>query len=312
MCRKSQNINLELELYKEAFAKEKDERKRSEYAIKVCDIYFNKASNKSEQGDHQSAIRYYLNANEYSNFLDDITVFHTHINTGVEYEEIENYDQAIYYYKKALSLNLSTDEVSQDEMATLFKYIGSCYDKKKEEFETFRYYQKLFSIKPDYDGGWYLAYRYATLCYNYREFSAALKYFNVSLEQIPNKEKIYIESTFQYIGNIYTEKKLYKKAISSFKEVLKIKSEFGYVAAESLLGIAQAYFGLSKFNQAIKYAKMALDAPHYDLIKERVYFYLAFSYSVKKNKKLEQYYTNKLEEFRPDSPYLEDLRYGAS
>ena len=76
---------------------------------------------------------------------------------------------------------------------------------------------------------------------------------------------------------------------------------------EILSAMAQAYFGKNKFAQAIKYSKKAIEKPHDDEISERSYFLLAFCYSVKKDKQKEQYFIDKLERLKPNSPYLKEL-----
>lgn len=297
-----------LEHLEKSFSLENNEEKRSKLAGDLWEVYFQKATDYSDGGDHDSALTHYHKAIIYCCFLEATIGFHTYSNTGIEYELIEKYDQALQCYEKAFNYTEDPEFTSHEHVVSLLQHMAYCYDNIDQDFKAFRHFQKLFTLDPHYDVGWYLTYRYAKLCYKFREFSNALNYFELALTIIPLERNYYLESALETMGHIHIEKKQFKKAIEYYKKALKVNTGLGHVTSELLLGIAVANFGLEKYSKAIKFAKKALEVPNYDLIVERAYFYISFSYGIKGNRKQESYYKHKLQTFKPDSPYLEDLR----
>ncbi|MCJ7541483.1 MAG: hypothetical protein MUO88_17675, partial [Desulfobacterales bacterium] len=138
-------------------------------------------------------------------------------------------------------------------------------------------------------------------------YKVAETYFQKIISQIPSDRNSYLQSSLQCLGYIYIEKKEHKHAIIEFKKALKIKSDSSIMRAEIYCGMAQAYFGLNKTWKTIKFGLKALDEQFDDATAERVYFLLAYSYSLKKDKENERYYTEKLRGVKPDSAYLREL-----
>ncbi|MDY7038126.1 MAG: tetratricopeptide repeat protein [Thermodesulfobacteriota bacterium] len=301
--REDQDFNDDIEIIKKKLDLEKDKEKRSILCAKLWHAYYRKGSNYFDHGDYKAALQQHLKALEFNEYVEQEGVFNLFMSVGIEYEKIAEYDQAISYYKQLLDLS----HIEKDDKTMLLQFIGQCFDKKGEEKSAYDYFKELFSINKHYDGDWYLVYRYAKLAYKYREFRTSLEYFNAALKIIPANERSYIQSSLQCLGYIFLEKESYKEAITHFKKALKMKAGLDKIESEILSGMAQAYFGRNKFAQAIKYSKKAIEEPHDDEISERSYFLLAFCYSVKKDKQKEQYYIDKLQSLRPNSPYLKDL-----
>jgi tetratricopeptide (TPR) repeat protein len=297
------NFNEDIEILRKCLDVEKDKEKRSMLYAKLWHAYYYKGSTYFNKGEYKAALKQHLMALELNEYVEQEGVFNLFMSVGIEYEKLGEYDQAISYYKNLLSL----EYIEKDDQALLMQFIGQCFDKKGEEKAAYGYFKKLFSKNQNYDGGWYLLYRYAKLSYKYRQFNISLEYFNSVLKIIPTNEKKYIQSSLQCLGYIFLEKEGYKEAIAYFKRALKIKTGLDKVESEILSGMSQAYFSRNKFAQAIKYSKKAIEKPHDDEISERSYFLLAFCYSVKKDTQKEHYYIDKLERLRPNSPYLRDL-----
>jgi tetratricopeptide (TPR) repeat protein len=301
--RENKGFDDEIETLKKCLASEKDKKKSSTLYAKLWHVYYRKGAGYFDQGDYKAALQHHLKALEFIEYVEREGVFNLLMSVGIEYEKMGEYDQAISYYKRLIG----SDNTEKADRVMLLQFIGQCYDKKGEEKVAYDYFKKLFSITQRYDGEWYLVYRYAKLAYKYREFDTSLCYFNAALKILPTNERHYIQSSLQCLGYILLEKKEYKQAITHFKRALKIKTGLDKVEAEIMSGMAQAYFGRNKFSQAIKCSKNAIKKTHDDEISERSYFLLAFCYSVKKDKEKEQYYKEKLQGLRPNSPYLRDL-----
>jgi len=298
-----QDFDAGMENIKKRIDLEEDKEKRSTLYEKLWDAYYTKGLEYFDQNDFKSALQKHLMALEYNEYVNPKKVFNLLMAIGVEYEKMSEYSHAITYYKELLNF----DGIETDDRTMLLQFIGQCFDKKGEEKEAYDNFDKLFAIDQGYDGGWYLLYRYAKLAYKYRNFGTSQKYFNAVLKVIPAREKVYVQSSLRYLGYIFLEEASYKEAVDSFKKALKIKSESGDIESEILSGLAQAHFGQNDFKKAIKYSKKSLEKPHDDTISERSFFLLAFSYSVQKNKRKEQYYTDELQRLKPSSPYLKEL-----
>lgn len=256
------------------------------------------------RNDFKSALNYCKEAHKYETYLTDIDSFMLFVATGLNYEKLKCYEKAIEHYFKAKT----TPNISSNNHCLVLSFLGRCYDKVGKFNKAYDIFRELFSIDPQYDGGWHLCYRYAKLAYSYRDFDASLKYFTATLKTIPINEVPYLQYSLQYLGYIFLEKERYGEAIKHFKKALKYKNGAdNKTESEILSGMAQAYFGQNKFAKAIKCSKKAIEKPHSDETSERSYFLLAFCYSIKKDKQKELYFTEKLRKLKPSSPYLKDL-----
>lgn len=293
----------DIEATKKSIELEKDKKKLSTLYVKLWHAYYRKGSSYFDQGDYKSALEQHLKALEFNEYVEQKGAFNLLMSIGIEYEKNSEFDQAVSYYKKLLTL----DHIEKDDKCLVLQFIGQCFDKKGEEKAAYDFFNELFTLNQSYDGDWYLLYRYAKLAYKYRDFRISQEYFKAALKKTPTSERSYIQASLQCLGYILLEKELYKESVDHFKKALKMKTGLDRVESEILSGMAQAYFGRNKFAQAIKYSMKAIEKPHDDEISERSYFLLAFCYSVKKDKKKEQYFIDKLQHLKPNSPYLKEL-----
>ena len=229
------------------------------------------------------------------------------LNEAQQAEESKDYDKAINLYEEALRL-----PIPDDDKAMFFESIGQCYEKLGREHLAFENFEKAFASNPEYENGWYLFYRYAQLAYKFRKFDLSIEYLDKVVYEIPPDYQNYIQYTRRLLGNNFLEMEQYKRALSEFKEALKIDTN-SYWKSHICLGIAHAYFGLNKIGKAIKFALKALKEEYDEVVEERIYFLLAFCYGIGGihcNTKKEQYYTEKLHKEFPNSAYLRELKYG--
>lgn len=259
-----------------------------------------------DERDYEKALSHKLKAFEWIEHLRHKDAFLLLIAIGVNCEKLENYDEAIDYYLKATAV----PGISDEDKAMVFQFLGQCYDNKGDEKRAFDYFDKMFSIDSEYDGGWYLAFRYAQLAYRFRQYKISIDFFRKVIAQIPSGEKSYLQSAHQCLGYSYIEKRDYKLAVTEFKNALSIETKSSKARAEDYCGMAHAYFGLDKIGKTIKWGLKALDEECDESVLERAYYLLALSYSmfgINKNKKKMRFYTDKLRALKPDSAYLREL-----
>lgn len=220
-------------------------------------------------------------------------------------EESKDYDKAIKLYEGAIRL-----PVPNDDKAMLFEFIGQCYEKQGREHLAFENFSKAFASNPEYENGWYLFYRYAQLAYKFRKFDLSIEYLDKVVYKIPPDYQNYIQYSRRLLGNNFLEIEQYKRALSEFKEALKIDTN-SHWKSHIYLGIAHAYFGLNKIDKSIKFALKTLKEEYDEAVEERIYFLLAFCYGTRGihfNTEKELYYTEKLQKEFPDSAYLRELK----
>ncbi len=280
-----------------------NESKIAQIKGSIRDAYYRAGAEYFDKGNYEEALKCHTEAYHCIKDHDPNIKFTLLVAIGVDYEKLGSLDKAIEYYNLASQV----DGIHAADEAMIHQFIGQCYDKKGNETEAHSHFSKMFSLDQNYDGGWYLLYRFAQLSFEFRNFFDAQRYFKLAKARIPPSKTEYVHSTLKYIGYIYLERGEYKNAKKTLLGALKLDGVLTSRKAELLCGIAQAYFGLNKFNKTIDYSLGALEDTDDDEIAERALYLLAYSYSIRHNKEREDYYKNKLKELKPSSPYLREL-----
>jgi len=258
-----------------------------------------------DEGDYANSLFYKIKALRYVDSLQPQDAFLLLLSIGANYEKLEEYDKAIEFHLKSLEVS----DVTNEDKAMIFQFIGQCYDSKDNRKKAFNYWQKMFSIDPDYDAWWYVVFRFAQLAYRFNNYEVSIEYFKNVITQIPSDQNGYLQSLHQHLGYNYLAKKEFKSALVEFNKSLEIKKDSSEIRAEIYCGISQAYFGLNKIRKTIKFALKALNEQFNEVVGERIYFLLAYAYSLQGNEKKEDFYTEKLRKLKPNSGYLRELMY---
>ena len=228
------------------------------------------------------------------------------MNLAQDFVDRNDFTSAIDQYEQALTL-----ASEKDDEIYIYKSIGQCYDELNEERKAFKYFYKVFDIDQNYsDGGWQLIYRFAQLSYKYRNFQDSIKYFQIVIPQIPPDQPFFIKSSYILLAYNFSAQKNHNLALKELHKASKIETDSAFQNTEVYCGFAHAYFGLDKIGKAIKFALKTLKEELNDGIEEKMYFILAFSYSMggfHGNKKNEEYYTDKLRSKFPSGGYLKEL-----
>lgn len=172
----------------------------------------------------------------------------TMLGVAASYQALNDFDNAIAYYKKAEALNTKNAEIPY--------YIGYLYSEQQKWNEAETYLKKAIELNPNSEAKNLLSYvsQNGTLgvlnsaidLYEKKNYTEALTKFNDVLKKESTNAYAYY-----YRGLIYDEQKQTKLAISDYLNVLKNSKEFpiaNYMAAID-------YDSLENYKEAFKYYK---------------------------------------------------------
>ena len=172
----------------------------------------------------------------------------TMLGVAASYQALNEYDNAIAYYKKAEKLNAKNAEIPY--------YIGYLYSEQQKWNEAETYLKKAIELNPNSEAKNLLSYvlQNGTLgvlnsgidLFEKKNITEALSKFNEVLKKEPTNAYAYY-----YRGLIYDEQKQQKLAISDYLNVLKNSKDFpiaNYMAAID-------YDTLANYKEAFKYYK---------------------------------------------------------
>ncbi len=215
------------------------------------------ASSSFEAKDYKKAIEQYLEIKPETE--------NTMLGVAASYQALNDYDNAINYYKKAESLNPKNAEIPY--------YIGYLYSEQKKWTEAETYLKKAIALNPESEAKNLLSYvnqnnmlvelNYGVELYENKDFTNALAKFNEILKKESNNAYAYY-----YRALIYDEQKQTKLAIDDYLNVLKNSKDFpiaNYMVAvdyDSIENYKDAYKYYQKFiseyttdDEYLKYAK---------------------------------------------------------
>ena len=170
------------------------------------------------------------------------------LGVAASYQALNDYDNAITYYKKAEALNPKNSEIPY--------YIGYLYSEQQKWNEAETYLKKAIALNPESEAKNLLSYvsQNGTLgilnsgieLFEKHDYTTALAKFNDVIKKESNNAYAYY-----YRGLIYDEQKQSKLAINDYINVLKYSKELpiaGYMAAID-------YDSLENYKEAFKYYK---------------------------------------------------------
>lgn len=198
------------------------------------------ASASYEAKDYKKAIKQYLEISPATE--------NTMLGVAASYQALNDYDNAILYYKKAEVLNAKNAEIPY--------YIGYLYSELQKWTEAETYLKKALSLNPESDAKQLLSYvqQNGTLgilnsgieLFEKQDFTNALSKFNEVLKKESNNAYAYY-----YRALIYDEQKQPKSAIADYLNVIKNSKDFPIANYM----IAVDYDGLENYKEAFKYYK---------------------------------------------------------
>ncbi|MEM9679905.1 MAG: tetratricopeptide repeat protein [Bacteroidota bacterium] len=231
---------------------------RDHYLYKTPDsaIYYSKLAEKFSQDRNMEkqfadalrlkAFAFYLKGDFYNSMLynsrslnikekikDSVGISFSLNNIGLVYYELKEYDSA----KKAFEQSLAIHEKLKDTLRVAFSLnnLGMIYLDNKDYPEALSHFNKSLAIKEN------------------------------------SNDKRGVANTLNNIGLMEIELKNYNKALAHFKRSLSLKKEIGDRNYGSSFGnMAQAYFKLGDYQQAIAYSKQGLSIAQKNAVLEGV------------------------------------------
>ena len=219
------------------------------------------ASSSYDNKDYRRAIQEYLSITPATE--------NSMLGVAASYQALEDYNNAILYYKKAENINPKNAEIPY--------YIGYLYSEQQNWGEAEKYLQKAVALNPNSEAKNLLSYvtQNGTLgvlnqgieLYEKQDYKNALLKFNDVL-----KKEVKNVYAHYYRGLIYDEQKQLKLAVADYTEVLKNSNEFpivNYLCAvdyDTLENYKEAYKYFQYFVQKyttddeyLKYAKSRME-----------------------------------------------------
>lgn len=191
-------------------------------------------------------------------------------NFGVYYYTTRDYEKAIEFYLRSLSLKKRIND--QKGIASVYNNLGGIYDNKGNSPKALEYYLKSLEIREknnsnDLKGLSISLNNVGQSYYNQGEIEKAQYYFQRSLDVNPDAKDDYAKaSVLNNIGVIYSLEDDYEKALKYFQESLQIKKSIGDQngVVISLNSIGRMYKSQGNHNKALEYFtnSLALSRSH--------------------------------------------------
>jgi two-component sensor histidine kinase/Tfp pilus assembly protein PilF len=186
-------------------------------------------------------------------------------NFGIYHYSNGNYEKAIEYYLRSLSLKKKIND--QKGIASVYNNLGGIYDNKGNSSRALDYYLKAFKIREtkypnDLKGLSISLNNVGQSYYNQGDTEKAQFYFEKSLEINPKAKDNYAKAAIlNNIGVIYSLQDDFENAFIFFEKSLKIKQKIGDQKGRviSLNSIGALYKELGKYKEALDYFNKALN-----------------------------------------------------
>lgn len=215
------------------------------------------------------ALSYYEKALKISQNEDNIADIESNIGSCLM--QIEQYDEALIRFKKALSINQKKQDCKNMHMFELNIAIANFYLSNIEESE--KIFKKLLKFdiaeqKPQEQI--FLYNNYAGILFNKKEYSTAIKYLKISIK-IAKKYKLMNEEQFclrslglvsRITKNLVAALKYYKKAIKLEENIGKnninkdyLKMSFYQSKSDLYQSVVEICYELNKYEEAFIYSQ---------------------------------------------------------
>jgi len=179
-------------------------------------------------------------------------------NIGLVHDEMDNMNEAIRYYRKALEINKSIRDTGS--MAIDFDYLGICYSRlKMHDSSLVNYHRALYFFKKigKEDRHAISLSNIAWVLPNYPDsLNKSIDYFNMAWKKFQELGWLHYETDIQHgIANVLAKQGKLDESISAYKKSIKLANQF----KRELFLKRQIYNGLSEVYQKKGDYKRALD-----------------------------------------------------
>lgn len=215
-----------LQRYDEALALLESAKNLHPYDL---EIYFSMGSVQSLLGNHNEAISIYEEALEFAEEDHDELFYHI----GLAYQSMEDYDNAIDYYKKSIEENI-THEGALYELAFCLDCVGQLES-------SLAYYRKFIDEDPYSAAAWY---NLGIVCNKLERFEEAIEAYEYALAIDEN-----FASAHFNMGNSLISLGKYTEALEEFKKTIEIEGP----SPEVYCCIGAAYENLGQYDLGLKF-----------------------------------------------------------
>jgi len=261
------------------------------------------------RGDYLSAINYTIKSLEIREKIFD--KYDTAIaiscnNLGRFYSTIAEYNKALFYLERSLSIRKKSDKVGK-HLAVVYNNIGIVYQKMGQYPKALKAYEESLNLRKKIFGidspKTAIAYNSIGNLYELIEdYSRALKYYKKDLlisETRLGKEHIQTAIIYNDLGLLYKKMKDFNSSLFFYKKSLKIhEKKFGLKHSSTAISynnLGVTYMSMNKFDKALEYYKKALKAINskYYLARANIYNNIGVIYFKQKLYSLSLEYYNK-------------------
>ncbi len=150
-------------------------------------------------------------------------------NIGLVHDEIDNFNEAINYYKQALKINQTIQDTGS--LAIDYDYLGAAFARmKKPDSAVVNYHKALYLFKKIGKDDRYAVSlsNLATVLPNYPDsLNKAIGYFNLSWKKFQELGWLHYEADIQQgIGSVLSKQGKYDEAISAYKKSIQLAFQF--------------------------------------------------------------------------------------
>ncbi|MFD1294412.1 tetratricopeptide repeat protein [Lutibacter holmesii] len=146
---------------------------------------------------------------------------------GTEFENINNFEQAIVNYELSISIYEELEQV--ENVGSLYNLIGYCYLNLYAEDKAIEYYLKSLNISQSLNDNEGVAMNYndiGNLYYDQEHYENAITYFKKALSLYENLEdKEGLSSVYTNLGNAYSDLGDYTKGMDYYRRSIHLELE---------------------------------------------------------------------------------------
>ena len=178
-------------------------------------------------------------------------------NIGLVHDEMDNFSEAISYYRKALGINQSINDTGS--MAIDYDYLGASYARlKMPDSAVVNYHKALYLFKKTGNEDRYAISlsNIATVIPNYPDsLDKAINYFTMAWKKFQKIGWLYYKTDIQYgIANVLSKQGKFDEAISYYNKSLRLAHQYKrelLIRKEIYLGLSEAYQKKGDYKHAL-------------------------------------------------------------
>ncbi|MEZ4886193.1 MAG: tetratricopeptide repeat protein [Chitinophagales bacterium] len=232
----------------------------------IGDIYKQIGNFYFKKNNYDLAIKYFQESLEtvlYASSNIPSVIAETHLNLGYTHNQLSNFSEAIYHYKKAVEIG-EFDEDAYQTVGRSLGGIGNLYVDIGDYEQAYSYHLKAMKLNTahlDSSGMGRSYYTMGSIYFHQRQLDEALNYYKKSLNMWIHKgNKRWIYTCNDAIGVVYGEKKQYDKWLEYSELALENAEEADYLIgiAYGTHNLASYYHDMHCFEEASMYYNEAL------------------------------------------------------